>query len=139
MEDVIGQLPIIPMESKGNEKETIYRVHGMLRPYMTKLLVSLSSSCTVLTLYVKKGICSGNYERKDMKQRKIKLEKKGPVKIGWTRDESKAVVGDQRISNTASGHILWSQSPSTAVIGLETKEFYSGDFIFFIKLNTASC
>ena len=42
--DVTGVLPITPMESKGNEKGRVYCAHDTLRPFMTELVVSLSSS-----------------------------------------------------------------------------------------------
>ena len=44
MEDITGLLPITPMESKSNEKGRIHCAHGILRPFMTELVVSLSSS-----------------------------------------------------------------------------------------------
>ena len=44
MGDITGLLPIIPIESKGNEKGRVYCAHGTLRPFMTELVVSLSSS-----------------------------------------------------------------------------------------------
>ena len=44
MGDAIGLLPITSTESKGNEKGRVYRAHGTLRPFMTELEVSISSS-----------------------------------------------------------------------------------------------
>ena len=42
--DITGLLPIIPMGTKGNEKEKVYCAHGTFRLFMTELIVSLSSS-----------------------------------------------------------------------------------------------
>ena len=39
MGDVIGLLPITPMESKDNAKGRVYCAHGILRPFMTELEV----------------------------------------------------------------------------------------------------
>ena len=44
MGDIIGLLPTIAMEKKGNEKWRVYHAHGTLRPFMTELEISLSSS-----------------------------------------------------------------------------------------------
>ena len=58
VEEVIvltGLLPIT-MESKGNEKGRVYRAHGTLRPFMTELVVSLSSSQHGSYTLGKKGI-----------------------------------------------------------------------------------
>ena len=43
MGDVTGLLPITPMGSKGNEGR-VYCAHDTLRPFMTELVVSFSSS-----------------------------------------------------------------------------------------------
>ena len=44
--DIIGLLPIIPMESKskGNEKGRVYCVHGTLKLFKTEFEVSFSFS-----------------------------------------------------------------------------------------------
>ena len=42
--DITGLLPITSMEHKDNEKGKVYLAHGTLRPFMSELLVSLSSS-----------------------------------------------------------------------------------------------
>ena len=44
MGDITSLLPITPMESKGKEKGKVYCAYGTLRPFMTELVVSLSSS-----------------------------------------------------------------------------------------------
>ena len=56
MGDVIGLLPITPMESKGNEKGRVYHAHGTLRLFMTGLKVSHSSSQQGSHTLGKKGI-----------------------------------------------------------------------------------
>ena len=59
MGDITGLLPITPIESKGNEKGRVYHAHGILRPFMTELLVSLSSSQHGSYTLGKKGIVRG--------------------------------------------------------------------------------
>ena len=44
MGDVNGLLSIIPLESNDYGKGKVYHAHGTLRPFMTELVVSLSSS-----------------------------------------------------------------------------------------------
>ena len=44
MGDITGLLPITSMESMVNERWSVYLAHGTLRPFMTELIVSLSSS-----------------------------------------------------------------------------------------------
>ena len=64
MGDVIGLLPIIPMESKGNAKGRVCRAHGTLRLFMTELEVSLLSSRQGSHTLRKKWD-SGRFGRKD--------------------------------------------------------------------------
>ena len=56
MGDITGLLPIAPMESKGKEKGRVYCAHGILRPFITELVVSLSSSQHGSHTLGKKGI-----------------------------------------------------------------------------------
>ena len=59
MGDITGLLPITPMESKGNKKGKLYCAHGTLRPFMTELIVRLSSSQHGSHTLGKKGIVRG--------------------------------------------------------------------------------
>ena len=59
MGDITGLLPITPMESKGNEKVRVYCTHDTFRPFMTELVVSLSSSQHGSHTLGKKGIVGG--------------------------------------------------------------------------------
>ena len=64
-----GLLPIILMESKGNEKGRVYCAHGTLRLFVTELVVSLSSSQHSTYTLGKKGIVR-RYEEKRLNKGK---------------------------------------------------------------------
>ena len=76
MWDITGLLPITPMERKAKERRGIYRAHGILRPFMTELVVSPSSSQQ----------WEGRKEEKtdETKKNKARKKEKGQVKIGCT-------------------------------------------------------
>ena len=60
----MGQLPITQMGNKGNESGRVYYAHDTLRLFMTKLVVSLTSSQHRSHTLGKEGD-SGRQERKD--------------------------------------------------------------------------
>ena len=59
MGDITDLHFLTPIESKGNEKGRVYRTHGTLKPFMTELIVSLSSSQYGSHTLGKKGVVGG--------------------------------------------------------------------------------
>ena len=54
--DITGPVPISPMESKGNDIQRVYHAHGTLMPFMSELVISLSSSQHSSRILGKKGV-----------------------------------------------------------------------------------